>query len=89
MEASRCSDRKKYKSNTSKDFRRGRRSDPKDIKSGGQGAVHNPSPIKYLKVGLGFKLRLAMDMAEEMTDTAMPLTNYSRHFCLSYHLKGV
>ena len=52
-------------------------------------AVENPLPISALQVGLGFKLHLSMDMSEEMTGEAAPLTDNVHPFCLSFHLKGV
>ena len=40
-----------------------------------QEAVANPSPLPELQVGPSFKLHLAMDMVEEMTGEAAPLTD--------------
>ena len=51
--------------------------------------MHNPAPIQSLQVDLGFKHRLVMDMAKDMTRTAVQLTNASCPFCLSYYLKDV
>ena len=52
-----------------------------------QESVANPSPNPQLQVGQSFKMRLDMDMAEEMTRGAVPLTINSRPFYMSYHLK--
>ena len=54
-----------------------------------QEAVANPPPQPDLHVIPVFKLRLAMDVAEEMMGEATPRTDVGCLFCLSYHLKGV
>ena len=47
-----------------------------------QERVANPDPLPELQVRPGFKLYLAMDMAEETTGEAAPLTDFSRPFFL-------
>ena len=54
-----------------------------------QEAEANPDPLPELQVGPGFKLRLAMDMADEMMGETAPLTHSSHSFCLSCTLKSV
>ena len=51
-------------------------------------AVVNQLPIPQLQVGPYFKLRLSMDMSEDITGEAVSLTDYNRLLCMSYHLKG-
>ena len=43
-----------------------------------QERVDNPYPLPELQVRPGFKLYLAMDMAEETTGEAAPLTDFGR-----------
>ena len=52
-------------------------------KTTGQEAVYNPGYITSLQVGVGFNHRVSMDMTEEMTGTAVPLTNVGRPFFLA------
>ena len=54
-----------------------------------QKAVANPYPLLELQVSPGFKLRLAIDVDEEMVGDTTPLTDSGRSFCLSYHLESV
>ena len=54
-----------------------------------QEAVDNTYSIPDLNVGPGFKIRLAMDMVEEMMGEAYTLIETSRQFFWIYHLKGV
>ena len=68
-----------------------RRRSIKDINKKGylQEDVHNTAPIPQLQVVLSFKVRLAMDMKEEMVGESMPLNDGGRPLCMSYHLKCV
>ena len=58
-------------------------------KIAGQEAVKKLAPIPSLQVITRFNLRLAMNLAEEITGAVVPLTVAVRHFFLTYHLKGV
>ena len=71
---------KKLRENHQESGGGGGRASQKTPKTAWQKAVHDPAPIQSLHVGTGFKLRLVMDMAKDMTITAVPLTDASRPF---------
>ena len=53
-----------------------------------QEAEQNPHPAPQMQIGPGFSIRTAIDEAEA-NRVNIPLKDYSCHFFLSYHLKGV
>ena len=59
------------------------------LKLVGQEAVQNQALIHALHICLGFKIRLEMNMAEEMTREIAPLTNAGCSIFKSYHMKVV
>ena len=52
-------------------------------------SVENKAPITQIKVGTSFKLRLAMEMAEQMTGDVTMRIDKGSALCMSYHPKGV
>ena len=81
--------REQRKSAPTGQWRRSNSKTQKTARAAGQETIHNPSPTQYLQVGMGFNLRLAMDILEKMTGAAMTLTDTGRPLCERYDLKNV
>ena len=55
---------------------------------GNQAHGHNPHPAPQMQIGPRFRIQTAINVVAAKTFD-IPQTDDGRHFCLSYHLKGV